>query len=176
MGYGKQPSIFTKTEVPVSVIVLFFMGLLIWVRSNIKAFLINHVVIIIGYMLCLFATVLFQQQTISAVYWMIGVGTGLYMAYVPFNALYFERMIASYKIRSNVGFVMYIADSFGYLGSVLVLFLKGFSGIQLSWTQFFIQLVFIVSLSGITGTAIAAMYFRNKYNTTQKAVATRYAL
>lgn len=87
----------------------------------------------------------------------------LYMAYVPFNALYFERMIASYKIRGNVGFVMYIADSFGYLGSVLVLVIKEFSGVQLSWTQFFIQTIFIVSSAGTIGTAVAALYFRKKY-------------
>ncbi len=47
---------------------------------------------------------------------MILIGTGLYISYVPFNALYFERMIATYKVQSNVGFIMYISDAFGYLG------------------------------------------------------------
>lgn len=167
MGYGKQPSIFTKTEVPVSLIVLLLMGLLIWVRSNIKAFLINHIVICCGYLLCLLTTVLFVNGGIGAVLWMISVGTGLYMAYVPFNALYFERMIASYRIRGNVGFVIYIADSAGYLGSVLVLFVKSFSGVHLSWVQFFIQIIFVVSTLSILGTAIAAFYFRKKWQAAQ---------
>lgn len=176
LGYGKQPSIFTKSEVPVSIIVLLLMGLLIWVKNNIRAFLINHVVIMCGYAVCLLATGLFLNGVISAVLWMVGVGTGLYMAYVPFNALYFERMIASYKIRGNVGFVMYIADSFGYLGSVLVLFLKEFSGIRLSWTDFFVHIIFVVSVSGIVGTLIAALYFRKKWHSNQHPLPAAYAV
>jgi Family of unknown function (DUF5690) len=176
LGFGSQPAIFTKTEVPVSILVLLAMALLICVRNNFNAFLINHAVIIAGYVLCLCATILFLTQHINAVVWMTLVGTGLYMAYVPFNALYFERMIASYKIRGNVGFVMYIADSFGYLGSVLVLFLKEFSGVHLSWTSFFVQLIFIVSTIGILGTMLAAFYFRKKYFATQPFATTAYAV
>lgn len=176
LGYGAQPAIFTQTEIPVSLIVLVAMGLLILVRRNIKAFLINHLVIICGYVMCLLSTLLFLNQYIHALLWMTLVGIGLYLAYVPFNCLYFERMIASYKIRSNVGFVMYIADSFGYLGSVVVLFVKEFSGVQTSWTHFFIQTVFAVSLLGIVGTVAAAGYFRKKYTETQTTVVTAYAV
>jgi MFS family permease len=175
LGYGQQPSIFAKTEVPVSIIVLLSMALLILVQSNIKAFLINHAVIVFGYLVCMGSTFLFLRHYISPVLWMTLTGTGLYMAYVPFNALYFERMIATFQIRGNVGFVMYIADSFGYLGSVLVLFLKEFSGIQLSWTRFFVHTVFIVSAIGIVGTVIAAFYFRKKHHTMQNPVTVLYA-
>jgi hypothetical protein len=175
LGYGGQPAIFTKTEVPVSLIVLFCMALLILVKRNIHAFLINHLVIAGGYLLCLLATVLYLNQYVNPVWWMVGVGAGLYIAYVPINVLYFERMIASYRLRGNVGFLMYIADSFGYLGSVVVLFLKEFSGVRLSWAEFFIQLVFVVCAVGIIGTLIAALYFRKKYNTTQNPAQSIYA-
>jgi MFS family permease len=175
LGYGQQPSVFTKTEVPVSIIVLLSMALLILVRSNIKAFLINHAMIVFGYVVCIAGTYLFVRQHIGAVPWMTLTGTGLYMAYVPFNALYFERMIATFKIRGNVGFVMYIADAFGYLGSVLVLFLKEFSGVQLSWTRFFVHTVYIVSVIGIVGTLIAAFYFRKKHDAMQNPVTVLYA-
>jgi len=72
-------------------------------------------------------------------------------------------MIATYKVQSNVGFIMYISDAFGYLGSVLILFLKEFSGVQLSWTDFFIRAVFTVTIIGIAGTIIAAIYFKRKH-------------
>jgi hypothetical protein len=72
-------------------------------------------------------------------------------------------MIATYKVQSNVGFLMYISDAFGYLGSVLILLLKEFSGVQLSWTEFFINAVFTVTIIGITGTLIAAIYFKRKH-------------
>ena len=163
LGYKNQAAIFTRSEIPVAVIVLFCMSLLILVKNNIRAFMINHVMIIAGYVVALAATLLFSAQIISPIFWMVLVGTGLYMSYVPFNALYFERMIASYKVRSNVGFIMYVADAFGYLGSVLILFLKQFLAVQLSWTSFFINAIYIISTFGIAGTLLAAFYFNKKY-------------
>ena len=137
--------------------------------------MINHYIVIAGYVVTLISTLLFSNQQINGVVWMIMAGTGLYLSYVPFNALYFERMIASYKVKGNVGFIMYIADAFGYLGSVLVLFIKQFFGLNLSWTSFFINAVFIISAFGITGTILAAIYFRKKYYSNEQNIQIVYA-
>ena len=163
VGYGNQPQIFTTTETIISLIVLLCMSALMLVKNNIKAFLINHYIIISGYVVALLATLLFMNGITSAVVWMTMVGTGLYLSYVPFNALYYERMIAGFRINGNVGFLMYISDSFGYLGSVIVLLAKSFFGLQLSWTSFFINLVLLISLFGIVATLAAAVYFKRKY-------------
>lgn len=163
LGYGNNAAIFTQTETYVSLIVLLCMSLLVLVKKNIRAFMINHLIIIGGYGLALISTLMFLSHYISPVIWMTMIGTGLYLSYVPFNALYFERMIATYKVKSNIGFIMYIADAFGYLGSVLVLFLKEFIGVKLSWTNFFTDAVLIISVIGIVGTFIAAFYFKRKY-------------
>ncbi|MDN3659339.1 DUF5690 family protein [Ferruginibacter paludis] len=163
LGYGNNAAIFTETETYVSLIVLLCMSLLILVKNNISAFMINHFIIIGGYALAFISTLLFMAREINPVIWMTMIGTGLYLSYVPFNALYFERMIATYRVKSNIGFIMYVADAFGYLGSVLVLFLKEFIGVKLSWTNFFIDAVLIISVVGIIGTFIAAFYFKRKY-------------
>lgn len=163
LGFEKQESIFTQSEIPVAVIVLVCMSLLILVKNNMQAFMINHLIIVCGYLVALVATILYSRQIINPVFWMVMVGTGLYLSYVPFNALYFERMIASYRVKGNVGFIMYIADAFGYLGSVIILFMKQFFALQLSWTNFFINIIYVISLFGIGGTILAAVYFRNKY-------------
>lgn len=164
LGFGNNAAVFTETEVPVSLVVLLCMALLVLVKNNFKAFIINHIIIIVGYMLALLSTILFINDSISPFYWMVLVGTGLYLSYVPFNCLYFERMIASFKLTANVGFVMYISDSFGYLGSVLVLFAKQLAGQNISWTSFFENAVIIISLTGITGTALTMIYFNKKYS------------
>ncbi len=176
LGYGNQPDIFAQTETIVSLIVLFCMSALVLVKNNLKAFLINHYIIIGGYIVALLATLLFMNKNINAVFWMTMVGTGLYLSYVPFNALYYERMIASFRIKGNVGFLMYISDSFGYLGSVFVLLAKSFWGLHLSWTSFFIHLVLIISLFGIGATLIASFYFKRKHHfIEQKQTHTVYA-
>ncbi|MEJ7768892.1 MAG: DUF5690 family protein [Chitinophagaceae bacterium] len=175
LGYGNQASIFTLTEIPVSFIVLFCMSLLILVKNNIHAFMINHYIIISGYLLAMLSTLLFMRHHIDAVPWMILVGTGLYTSYVPFNALYFERMIATYKINGNVGFIMYISDAFGYLGSVMILFIKQFFGLKVSWTNFFVDMILIISTFGIVGTIMASVYFKRKYASLQLPVNSLHA-
>lgn len=168
LGYGGMPSIFTRTEVPVSLAVLAAMGTLMLVRNNLRAFLLNHAIIIAGYVLTLVATLLFTRQLLSPVLWMTLCGAGLYISYVPFNCLYFERLIATYRVQGNVGFLMYLADAFGYLGSVLVLFAKEFRGLQVSWTAFFVQAVWLVCGVGIAGTLLAALYFYKRAVRLQK--------
>jgi hypothetical protein len=89
------------------------------------------------------------------------------MGYVPFNCMLFDRLIATFRQVSNAGFLIYVADSFGYLGSDVVLVMKNFMNVKVSWTQFFIQLIFALSSVGIVVTALAAIYFRRKYNLQQ---------
>ncbi|OLY94939.1 hypothetical protein BUE76_17915 [Cnuella takakiae] len=163
LGFGASAAVFTHAEIPVSLVVLGAMGSLMLVRSNLKAFLFNHLIIICGFLLALAATLLFSSGMLAPQLWMILSGTGLYISYVPFNCLYFERMIAAFRLKGNVGFLMYLADAFGYLGSVLVLFVKEFWGLRLSWTAFFVQAIWVMSLMGILGTVMAALYFRKKH-------------
>jgi hypothetical protein len=136
LGLGNEASIFTKTETPVALIVLVLISSLMLVKNNFKAFYLNHLIIMGGWLIAAGATLLFMYKIISPFAWFTAVGTGLYLGYIPINCLYFDRMIASFKLTANVGFIMYVADSFGYLGSVLVLFIKQFSGLHLSWTNF----------------------------------------
>ncbi len=175
LGFGSRASIFAETEVPISLIVLLCMSFLIVVKNNFRAFMINHYIIMMGYILALIATLLFCDHRVSPPVWMTLVGTGLYLSYVPFNCLYFERMIASFRITGNVGFVMYVADSFGYLGSVAVLFVKQFMGMRLSWTGFFIDAVIGISFFGIAGTIVSMLYFKKKYHHKQLKIETSYA-
>ena len=90
-------------------------------------------------------------------------GVGLYMGYVPFNCMLFERLIASFKYVSTAGFIIYVADSFGYLGSDVILLFKNFAHVTISWTDFFVNMVVVISLTGIVLTGLSANYFRKKY-------------
>lgn len=109
------------------------------------------------------ANYLFQLQMIEPKIWMVLIGLGLYLGYIPFNSIFFDRLIAAFQYTGTVGFIMYVADSFGYLGSVSVLFFKEFGYANLSWLNFFISGGYIVSATGtllITGSMI---YFHYKH-------------
>lgn len=168
LGYTGSPELFTITEIPIALIVLLVMGSLVFIKNNKLALLVNHFVILTGFLLIGISTYLFQVNEISPMTWMVSTGLGLYLGYVPFNCIFFDRLIAAFRYVSTVGFVMYLADSFGYLGSVAVLFYKEFGHASLSWLQFFQQAALMVSAAGVILMSGSFIYFERKLRRSQR--------
>jgi hypothetical protein len=162
LGSGHAPAIYTSTEIPVSLGVLFIMGCMMFVRNNSAALMVNHLIIGAGMILIGIATMLFELQYLSAKTWMILTGLGLYMGYVPFNSMFFDRLLATFRYVGTVGFIMYVADSFGYLGSISVLFFKEFAYSEMSWLNVFINAGYFISVSGTILITASMLYFRFK--------------
>ena len=140
------------------------MGLLVLVKNNFKAVFIYHLIIISGLLLALTATWAMLNGWISPVYWMVATGTGTYMAYIPFNCLLFDRLLASFKYAGNVGFLMYLVDSFGYLGSTGILIFKQFGNYEsMSWLAFYSQgLILLMGLSVLLMAGSGFYFFRKR--------------
>lgn len=162
MGYLNQPAIFSKTETPITLVILALIGSMVIIKNSFKALMIAHLFIAIGFIIAGVSTYLFTQGMVAPIWWMTLVGLGLYMVYIPFNSVFFERMIAAFRFTGNVGFLIYLADSFGYLGSVSVLLSKEIFKVQLNWVQFFSYSVMILSVVGVAITVYAAWYFYQK--------------
>lgn len=167
MGYVNQPGLFTKTETPTTIIILALVGSMILVRNNFRALAYAHYFILSGFIITGVSTLLFVQHSMSPLWWMTLVGLGLYMTYIPFNCFFFERLIAAFRYPGNVGFLIYVADSFGYLGSVAVLITKEMLHLNLQWTSFYSKGVILFSVIGVIGTLISLSYFSNRYKKTQ---------
>jgi len=86
-------------------------------------------------------------------------GAGLYMAYMPFNAMLFDRMIAFSGRIGTAGFLIYVADALGYLGSVALLVWRNFVMVRLDWLGFFIASAYATSVVGAVCTILAGVYF-----------------
>jgi len=155
----KSNMIFTSTDTKISVIVLVAMSLLILVRKNLRAFSIIHLLIISGCILIGASTILFSLKMISPTTWMTMAGLGLYLGYVPYNAIFFERLIATFHYKSNVGFLIYVADSMGYLGSVILLLVKELGRPNISWGEFFREGVVFVAVIGGICAVLSLIYF-----------------
>lgn len=166
MGFIGQPELFTKTETPIALATLVLVGSLIFIRKNYKAFMLIHVMVAVGFVIAGLSSLLFILGHLSPVYWVTLVGFGLYMGYIPYNCVMFERFLATFRFTGNVGFLIYIADSFGYLGSVSVILTKallGANNIQVQWTGFYSQGVVALSVVGVAGTVLSVIYFRKKW-------------
>ncbi len=164
LGYGNSPEIFTTTEIPISIMVLLVMGSLMLIKSNKIALFVNHLIIMFGMLLIGLSTFAFERELISPSMWMILIGLGLYLGYVPFNSIFFDRLLAAFRYVGTVGFIMYVADSFGYLASVGVLFYKEFGQPTVSWLNFFISSGYSISIAGtlLIGGSLVYFYFKHK--------------
>jgi MFS family permease len=163
MGYSNQPSLFTKTETPTTIIILAVIGSMILIKNNFKALVLTHYFIMLGFAITGISTFLFVHQHLTPLWWMTLVGLGLYMTYIPFNCVFFDRLIATFKYAGNVGFLIYVADSFGYLGSVGVLITKEILHVKLQWVEFYSQGVIFFSVIGIIGAIVSLVYFSGRY-------------
>ena len=160
-----RPGVFAKTETTISLVILVLVAVMIWLRNNFRAFMLAHWMMLAGFCTALLATLCFRQQLLPMYYWMLLVGLGLYMVYIPFNSILFDRFIAAFRFNGNAGFLIYIADAYGYLGSVGVMVCAGLLAEQVNWLHFYMQLVMITGIAGVVGTIISMIYFIRKFNT-----------
>ncbi len=161
-GEKIEAGVFAQTETVITLIMLLMIALMMAVKNNFRAFMITHGIMLVGFAFAGIATLLYLNEYLDTFYWMILVGLGLYMVYIPFNSILFERLIASFRIVGTVGFLIYIADSFGYLGSVAVLVSKSIFQIQMEWLTFYTKLVLLTSGFGLAGTIFSIVYFYKK--------------
>ena len=159
LGYGGEAGIFSASELPVAAIALGAMAAVIVVRDNLRALMVIHALIAVGFLLLGVSTLAFQDHLISPVAWMILAGAGLYTAYTPFNAVLFDRLVAFSGRVATAGFLIYVADASGYLGSVALLLWRNFGQVSLNWVQFFTLSAYATSVVGVVATVLAAIYF-----------------
>lgn len=155
--------IFTQTEIPIAFFVLVMMFLIVFIRNNRLALNLIYSISVIGSCIMIFSTFLFLKGYLSPVMWMVTSGLGMYMGYIPFTYL-IERLIASLKVVSTAVFVMYLADSFGYLGTTVVFLTKNFTHFKLSWTSMLVHTAFITGFISLVTIIVVYRYFRHQLN------------
>ncbi len=67
--------------------------------------------------------------------------------------------MAMVGVVGTAGFMVYVADAFGYLGSVGLLFYKNFGHPELSWLSFFIRFSYATAVVCTVSFAHSIWYF-----------------
>lgn len=162
VGHSGRPALFTLTELPVAFAVLGGLALLYRIRDNRRAFFAVHGMMAAGSLLVGVSTLLFDLGILSAIPWMVLIGVGLYLAYVPYGCVLFDRLIASAGAAGTAVFMIYVTDAFGYAGSIGVLLYKLFGQPDLSWLAFFRGFSYISSALCTAAFAGSAWYFARR--------------
>ncbi|KAA0989820.1 DUF5690 family protein [Dyadobacter aurulentus] len=152
-------SVLTQTEMITGFIVLVIIASLAFVRDNRLGFRITNLILLSGLLLIGGTTLLFTRELISGFYWMLFLGMGLLLNYTLLQTVLFDRMIALYRIRANAGYFVYICESIGYLGSVVLLLYKEFFLKDLSWSNVLIQFSYLQFGAGVLLLILSNVYF-----------------
>jgi hypothetical protein len=114
-------------------------------------------------LLCGGSTWAFQEEMITPKAWMLSLGIGLFLPYLLIQTVVFERLIALFKARGNVGFLVYICDSVGYLGSVVLLIYREFFLKKTSFLNILMTFSYVISFVCFILLVVQLFYFSNKY-------------
>jgi hypothetical protein len=159
LGYANPASVFTAAELPVAAIALLALAIIVKVKDNVRALDVIHGMILIGLLMLGVSTLAFDAGWIGPLPWMIASGAGLYVVYTPFNAMLFDRLVAAGGVVANAGFLIYVADSAGYAGSVTLLLWRNFGLTQVNWLTVYRFATYSTALVGVVLVALSMLYF-----------------
>lgn len=126
LGIAAAPGTFTTSEIYVALGVLAVNGSACLIADNRRAFFVSLATCGLGFGLLTLALVGLRGELLNPFMFMVLVGLGMYLPYVAFHTTVFERMLGMTREPGNVGFLMYVADSIGYLGYVTVMIARNF--------------------------------------------------
>jgi len=115
----------------------------------------------------IFTCYLQWQKSIDPFTFMVLIGLGLYMPYVAIHTTVLERFIALTRERGNLGYLMSLVDSAGYLGYVVVLLVRKLVKLEGNILNFFIAACLISGAISLLSIAWSAAHygitFRRKF-------------
>lgn len=159
---------FANTELTISFAVLIFLFSVGFFKNNRQSFNYLQILILFGLLICGTTTWLFQQGLLDGLSWLILLGFSFFLPYLLIQTLYFEKLIAIFKIEGNSGFFVYICDSFGYLGSSCFLIYREIFQPNLSWLELTIMLSYLITFLGLVNLIGAYIFFNTNLLKTQK--------
>jgi len=165
MGYASEPTLFSKADLPIALGIMIVMALLNLAKNHRKGLIAVFSVMLIGMILMGVATVLKDLNIISGLWWMILIGFGAYLAYVPFGAVLFERIMASTRATGTAVFAIYLSDAIGYTGSIGIQLYKDWGQANLNYYQFIRLFTYGMATLGTVLFILSGIYFLAKAKT-----------
>lgn len=158
LGFISLPQTYSQTEIWVTLGILGINGSLVLIRSNFKAFFISIFAIALGFALLILAG-FWGVDHLNPFWLIVMTGFGIYLPYLTITTSVFERMIAITRHKANIGFLMYIVDSIGYLGYNVLLLMLGFIAPNINIPELFFDWIKAMGIIGLLICLGSSIYF-----------------
>lgn len=165
LGASIQSSDYASIDFWVMIVATLVNASAVLVKDNRIALQLAFTTCLLGFALILGGLLCHRNGwTLSPKSLMVLIGAGLYLPYVAVHTTVFERIIACTRDRANVGFMMYVADSVGYLGYAILGLAKYYFIGQVSEERFsevFMWICLTGAIASIVMVLIASRQFRS---------------
>ena len=158
-GYEGNENSISKMELGVTLGVFAVMAAMFFIRDNRRAMLGIFAVMAVGMLVVGGATAMWSFGALDGFWWILWLGFGLYLVYVPYNALLFDRLIAWTGTAGTAVFAIYVADALGYTGSIGVQVFRDVLVGDTSRAVFLARFAALMSITGVVLIAGSAVYF-----------------
>lgn len=155
--------LFARIDTIVTLIILGIFALFAFFRSNIRALLWLMTLVIAGCLTMTYVSFHYETLDLKPVTWLFIQSLSLYIAYLTFQIIFFDRFIACFRIKGNVGFFIALIDFIGYLGTVTLLSTKEFLNIELEWFALFNHIAGFVGATCSILFIVASILIHRKY-------------
>lgn len=155
--------LFAKVDSVVTIIILIVFALMTYVRDNLKALSLLLGLILTCMIVMSVVSFGYRQIQLSTVTWLFIQSLCLYLAYLAFQTIFFDRFIACFKIRGNVGFFIALNDFLGYTGTVFVLVYKELFTPGLDWGYFYNMMAGYVGIVCCVVFIYSLFYLHQRY-------------
>lgn len=155
--------LFARIDTIVTLIILGIFALFAFFRSNIRALLWLMTLVIAGCLTMTYVSFHYETLNLKPVTWLFIQSLSLYIAYLTFQTIFFDRFIACFRIKGNVGFFIALIDFIGYLGTVTLLSTKEFLNIELEWFALFNHIAGFVGATCSILFIVASILIHRKY-------------
>ena len=131
---------FAQIDSIATLVLLAVFALLATTYNHLKVLCVLLVLSIAGMGTLAFVAANFERMQLPVNVWLFLQSLCLDMAYLSFQTIFFERFIACFKIRGNVGFFIITIDFVGYMGTLALLVFKEVCASHVDWALFYNQM------------------------------------
>lgn len=160
---GYSPWLFAQVDGIVTLLILGIFAGMVFIKSHIKALSVLLLLIMAGMAGMGIISFGYHHLELNPVVWLFLQSLCLYIAYLTFQTIFFDRFIAGFRIEGNVGFFITLNDFLGYMGTVIVLFMKEFLGPDLHWTDFYNRTAGYAAIICCIAFAGSLIYLNQRY-------------
>lgn len=159
LGLSDQPGVFASSEFWIALAIVVINGSLVFVRDNRLAFFASLGLSALGLVLVLVALLAQRAGALTPFAFMVLLGFGMYLPYVAVHTTVFERLIAITRERGNIGYLMYLADSIGYLGYAGVMLSRSLYPAKAQFLDFFLNVATGIAATGLVLVLISIVLY-----------------